>query len=59
MTDLVEAISPAPAGHGAAGELIHNDDLLASYNVVDILELQFLRLQSIDEVRGPLLSRIV
>jgi hypothetical protein len=26
-THLVQAVAPAAAGHGAAGELVHNDDL--------------------------------
>ena len=46
----MQAIAPAAAGHGAPGELVHNDDLLAAHDVVDILVLQLLGLERVDEV---------
>ena len=56
---LVQAIAPASARHGAAGELVHDDDLRAAHDVVDVLGLQLLCLEGIDEVGCPLLSRVV
>ena len=47
------------ARHCSACELIHNDDLLPAGDVVDVLDLQFLRLESIDEVARPLLPGII
>lgn len=43
-THLVQAVRPAPAWHGTASEFIHNDDLIALDNVVDILLLKLLGL---------------
>ena len=56
---LVQAIAPSAAGHGPACELIHNDNLCAANNVVDIPLLQLLGLDGIDQVRGPLLSGVI
>lgn len=47
------------ARHCSACELIHNDDLLPAGDVIDILDLQLLRLKSIDEVARPLLPGVV
>ena len=55
----MQTIAPAPAWHGATGEFIHNDDLLAAHNVVDVLGLQLLGLQGVDQVGSPLLTRVV
>ena len=56
---LVQAIAPAAPRHGAASELVHDDDLLAAHDVVHILRLQLLSLERIDQVGRPLLPRIV
>ena len=47
------------ARHGSASELIHNDDFLASNNVVHILELQLFCLQGMCQVACPLLSGVI
>jgi hypothetical protein len=55
----MQAIAPAAAGHGSASELVHDDDLLAPHDVVDIPDLQLLGFESIDQVGSPLLARVV
>jgi hypothetical protein len=32
----VQALGPAPAGHGAAGELVDDDDLAVPHDVLDV-----------------------
>ncbi len=42
---LVQAIRPAPAGHGASGELINNDDLAVSDDVFHVALVERVRAQ--------------
>ena len=42
---LVQAVGPAPAGHGAAGELIDDDDLTAAHDVLDVPLVERMRAQ--------------
>ena len=42
---LVQAIGPAPSHHGAAGELIDDDDLALTHDVLDVALVQRVRAQ--------------
>ncbi len=42
---LVQAVGPAPARHGAAGELIDDDDLAAAHDVLDVPLVERVRAQ--------------
>ncbi len=42
---LVQALRPAPAGHGAAGELVDDDDLAVAHDVVHVALEQRMRAQ--------------
>ncbi len=55
----METVAPSPARHGPPCELVHNHDLRAPHDVVDIPFLQLLGLDCIHDVRGPLLPGIV
>mmetsp|Transcript_9270 Transcript_9270/g.37476 ORF Transcript_9270/g.37476 Transcript_9270/m.37476 type:complete len:337 (+) Transcript_9270:1069-2079(+) len=41
---LVQAVGPATADHGAAGELVDDDHLAPLHDVIDVLELELLSL---------------
>mmetsp|Transcript_29572 Transcript_29572/g.70442 ORF Transcript_29572/g.70442 Transcript_29572/m.70442 type:complete len:293 (-) Transcript_29572:419-1297(-) len=55
----MQTLAPPTAGHRAAGELVDDDHLAALDDVVDVLELQLLGLEGVDDVRRPLLPRVV
>ena len=59
LHSLVKAVGPAAADHGAAGELVDDDNLVPLDDVVDILELQVLRLDGVDDVERPLEPGVV
>ena len=40
-------------GHGAAGELIHDDDLVLANDVVDVLQLQLLGPDGVEDAGKP------
>ena len=42
---LVQAVGPAPARHGAAGELVDDDDLAAAHDVLDVALVERVRAQ--------------
>ena len=55
----MQAVGPAAAHHGAPGELVYDDNLATLDDVVDILELELLRLERVDDVQRPLRARVV
>ena len=47
---LVQAVGPAPADHGAPGELVDDDDLAAAHDVLDVAPVERVRAQRRVEV---------
>ncbi len=45
LDGLVQAVGPAPAGHGAPGELVDDDHVVAAHDVLDVLVVQRVRAQ--------------
>ena len=43
LDGLVQAVGPAPAGHGAPGELVDDDHVVAAHDVLDVLVIQRVR----------------
>ena len=57
---LVQAVRPAPAGHEAAGELVHDEDLPLLHDVVHVLLVEHVRLeQLVDDVEDLILLRVL
>ena len=51
--------SAPAAGHGAAGELVDDDDLAALDDVVDLALEELLGLDGVEQEGGPLLAGVV
>ncbi len=57
---LVQAVGPAPPRHGAAGELVDDDDVGAAHDVLDVLVVQGVRAQrGVQVVHQPDAGRVV
>lgn len=59
LDGLVQAVAPAAAGHGAARELVDDDDLVVLDDVVDLALEEVLGLDGVDDEARPLLARVV
>mmetsp|Transcript_32439 Transcript_32439/g.70838 ORF Transcript_32439/g.70838 Transcript_32439/m.70838 type:complete len:297 (-) Transcript_32439:426-1316(-) len=55
----MKPVAPPTASHGTSSELIHNDRLAPTYDVVDVPLLKLLCLKGVDEVDSPLLPGVV
>ena len=50
LDGLVQAVTPAPAGHQAAGEFVHDDDLAVFHHVIAVQLEERVRFQRLLEV---------